>query len=83
MTLAESKKLKRGDLVSVNIGNGWIRVMAFKGLYQVTSYGTVTLSTIDKIDFHNGKTEWMANCEWEDEGRKREGYFRPRALKLA
>ena len=81
MTLAECRNLRKGDKVSINLGNGWTREMEFLGLYQVTSYGNQTLSTIDRIDWSNGKTEWQALCAWECDRRGYNGYFRPRALR--
>ena len=83
MTIKELNTLKKGDQVYINTGAGWRRVMTFKKVTTVTTFGKHTLSDLinDKIDFNNGKQETQAICEYTDEhGKTRETFINPRKL---
>lgn len=80
MKLAECKQLQSGDPVRVSLGGGWWVTGKFKGVYKVTSYGTATIDTIDRINWNNGRTEWLAFYEYEEDGHRREGSCYPRAM---
>lgn len=83
MTLAECRKLKKGDQVYINLGNGWTQTMIFIKMVKVTSYGKMTFSDLAKgnFDFSNGREEWWAECEYKnDYGRVIKTERRPRAL---
>lgn len=64
MTIEECKKLKRGDAVYINEGNGWRERLKFLKLVEVISYGKFTFGQImaNDFDFSNGRSEMMAEC---------------------
>lgn len=85
MTLAEARKLRTGDEITVSLGGGWFKTLEFRKLVQVTSYGKTTLATMDdvinRMQNGDGRTEWMVECSWVVNNNTHIEYVRPRAIR--
>lgn len=72
MKLSEARQLKAGDMIFVNLGNGWRQQGEFVRLVKVTRFPNMTFADIATFDPTKGKEETRVMYKYIDDHGKQQ-----------
>lgn len=82
MKLAECRELKKGDAVTISLGNGWYTNGWFVRMIEVTHYPRMTFNDIKNFDMSKGRKVLEVLVEYyDDRNIKRIQNVNPRRIR--